>query len=240
MWTGYTDQLLHLHLNEVHLWYLNVEDHKNRLAVYEELLDNEEKEKAYRYKFDKDRNCSIIARGVLRTLLGSYSNELPERITFSFGPFGKPEVYNNSGIQFNISHSRDAIVLGFIKNDAIGVDVEFMDEKIDALQIAKHFFSNEERVALSAVSEDERVEAFYNCWTRKEAFIKALGDGLSFPLDQFVVSLTPALKAELLKTKWDQMEKEKWALHSFNPEKKYVSAFTVNGKVSDIKLWKYL
>lgn len=240
MWTTNSKQPLHLDCNEIHAWHLNIKDHLDRLETYKGLLDKEEKEKAHRFRFDKDYNCSIIARGVLRILLGDYLQRPPAKITFAYGASGKPEIDGDTTIKFNISHARDAIVFGFVHNDAIGVDIEFMDEKIDTMQIAKHFFSKEEIAALHAQPENKRVEAFYNCWTRKEAFIKAVGEGLSFPLDQFVVSLKPAIKAQLLETKWDQEEKKKWMLESFTPEKKYVSALALRGKVSDIQWRKYL
>lgn len=240
MWTTDSKQSLFLNLNEVHIWHLNVRDHLDRLGDYEALLDKEEKEKAYRFRFQKDHNCSIIARAVLRILLGGYLQLPPVEIAFTYGACGKPEIDPDNNIKFNISHASGAIVLGFVQNDRIGVDVEFIDEKIDAMQIAKHFFSKEEIAALYSERDDDIIEAFYNCWTRKEAFIKAVGDGLSFPLDQFVVSLKPGLKAQLLETKWDQAEEKEWMLQSFNPEKNYVSAFAVKGKVSDIKCRKYL
>lgn len=240
MWSKRTQQSLNLSLNEIHLWHVHIPEHIERLVMYEALLDEQEKHKADRFRFEKDRNCSIIARGVLRKLLGSYLEKEPEGVRFVYGDFGKPEVSNDEGIAFNISHARDAIVLGFVKNNWIGVDVEFLDQKIDPLNIAKHFFSDEEKRALEEVSKENRVEGFYNCWTRKEAFIKAVGDGLSFPLDQFVVSLKPKVKAALLCTKWDKNEKNKWTLQSSNPEQEYVSAFAVKGKVSETKFWRYI
>lgn len=239
MWVTKLKQQLYLDLNEVHIWHLNVRDHLDRLSDYEALLDKEEKKKAHRFRFDKDYNCSIIARGVLRTLLGSYLQLPPGEIAFTYGACGKPEIDADNSIKFNISHASGAIVLGFVQNYEIGVDVEFIDEKIDPMQISKYFFSEEEIAALYSEPDDKIIEAFYNCWTRKEAFIKAVGDGLSFPLDQFVVSLKPGLKAQLLETKWDQGEKNKWKLNSFNIGEQYAGAVMIKGNVTGLKLLEY-
>lgn len=239
MWVSFSNQSLFLAPNQVHVWSVNKPNHTDRLSNYWSILNEVERERASKYRFDNDRDCFVIARGVLRKLLGNYLNMSPEAINFKFGKYGKPFLIASNGIEFNVSHSGDTIVLGFIKDDIIGVDVEFTKRKIEINKIVEHFFSDEEIAALFSLDKSYHTQAFYNCWTRKEAFIKALGSGLSFPLDQFVVSLDSAKEALLLDTKWDAKEKKNWVLKSFEPAENYIGAVSVKGLVTDLKYWRY-
>ena len=239
MWISFSNQKLLLAPNQVDLWFVDINEHKDRLPHYLSVLNDVEKERASKYRFEKDKNCSIIARGVLRTLLGNYLEKNPKEIKFKLGEFGKPSLNEESNIEFNISHSGNVIVLAFVLNDKIGVDVEHTKRTIEVNSIAKQFFSKEEVTALFSLEESYQKQAFYNCWTRKEAFIKALGSGLSFPLNQFVVSLDSVYNAELIETKWDDKERENWVLKSFEPVKDYIGAFSVKGKVTDVQYWKF-
>lgn len=223
----------------LHIWSVRLSDHNNRLENYWEILSKEEIEKAKAFRFIKDRRCFIIARGVLRNLLGNYLQVDPLHIHFKYGAHGKPYVDHPSMLQFNISHSRNMLLLGFVKTASIGIDVEYTKREIDVKKIAQNFFSREEITSLRAVKEEGQLDAFYNCWTRKEAFIKALGSGLSFPLDQFVVSLDNPGDANLIETKWDSQEKEKWVLKAIQPEEDYVGAVSVKGKITDVRHFKY-
>ena len=239
MWTSFSDESLNLVPHQVHLWFVDKKNHKDRLTSYWSILNELEKEKATKYRFEKDRDCSIIARGVIRMLLGNYLKIHPKDVKLKLGEFGKPFLNELSDIQFNVSHSANAIVLTFVKKDKIGVDIEHTKRNIEVNTIAKQFFSKEEITALFSLDEKYQKQAFFNCWTRKEAFIKALGSGLSFPLDQFVVSLDTIKNAQLLATKWDDKEKEKWFLKSFEAVKDYIGALSVKGKITDVKYWKY-
>jgi len=239
MWTAFSNQQLSLQPDQVHVWSVCKSTHEDRLLMYWELLDATEKERALKFRFRKDRYCFIIARGVLRKLLSIYLDVTPVEIKFQFGRNGKPYVNHPSDIKFNISHSGDTILLGFVQRYSIGIDVEYTKRKVDVEKIAQLFFSEEEVSSLFALDQAYHTQAFYNCWTRKEAFIKAEGSGLSFPLDQFVVSLDSTKEATLIDTKWDKKEKEKWALNTIEPGKDYIGAVSVKGAVSDIQSWRY-
>jgi len=239
VWSKFSNQQLSLHPNQVHIWSVNISEHINKLPIYWEFLNDKEKAKAAQFKFDKDCNCFVVARGVLKKLLSIYLNLKPKEIEFQFADYGKPYINHPSKIQFNVSHSKDAILIGFVRNDSIGIDTEYTKRKIEVKEIARQFFSQEEYQSLMALNSEYQLQGFYNCWTRKEAFIKALGSGLSFPLNQFVVSLDSSTKAELKKTKWDSTEKEKWTLQSISQRENYIGAFAVKGKVSDVSSWKY-
>ena len=239
MWTNFSNQQLSLPSDHLHIWSVCKNAHEDRLATYWDLLDATEKSRALKYRFQKDRSCFIIARGVLRLLIGNYLESAPDQIEFQFGYNGKPFVLNNRALQFNISHSGDTILLGFIQEHTIGIDVEYTKRKVDVKKIAKLFFSEEEVISLFALDQTYHTQAFYNCWTRKEAFIKAMGSGLAFPLDQFVVSLDSTKEATLIDTKWDKKEKEKWMLHAIEPSKDYIGAVSVKGNVSGITSCRY-
>lgn len=239
MWTSFTSQSITLKPNQVHIWYVNKKNHLENLTTYWSCLNDAEREKASKFRFVKDFNCSVIARGVLRILLAKYLDKNPQEIKLDFGEFGKPILKEITGLEFNISHSSNAIVLAFTQNNKIGIDVEFTKREIEVETIAKQFFSKKEITTLAAVDYNYKQQGFYNCWTRKEAFIKALGDGLSFPLSEFSVSLDSKKEATLLETNWNKKEKEEWHLTSFEPNTNYIGALAVKGKVSSIKYWEY-
>lgn len=229
---------LYLHENEVHVWYIDIKEQLTSIDLYWNVLSADEKNKALAYKFEKDKNCAIIARGTLRELLGQYLKTKPSALNFKYSKYGKPRVINSDEIQFNLSHSGTTILIGFVKNHHIGIDVERIKE-IDYMAVGQHSFSKEELNNLLALDKAYHTQAFYNCWTRKEAFIKAVGSGLSFPLDQFVVSLDSAEKAYLLDTKWNTNEKLQWTLHSIIPDENYIGAFAIKGKVNLTFHYKY-
>lgn len=239
MWIPFSNQDLSLQPSELHVWSVRKSNHENRLQVYWDVLDNKERDRALTFRFLKDRHCFIIARGILRTLLGAYLKMAPGQVKFQFCKYGKPYINHFSQLRFNISHSGDMILLGFVKKHIIGIDIEYTKREVDVKNIAELFFSEEETTSLFALDEAYQMQAFYNCWTRKEAFIKAVGSGLSFPLDQFVVSLDTTKKATLIETKWDKKEKDKWILNTITPGKDYIGAVSVKGNISNIQSWRY-
>lgn len=238
MWTPFSYKPLILKPNEVHIWAINKKEHINKLPLYWDILNTSEKEKAAKFRFESDHNCAVISRGILKNILGNYLNKTPKNIEFKLGEYGKPTLKETSDIEFNISHSKDSIVMAFTQKNKIGIDVEYTKKDIEVKKIASHFFAEEEVTSLLALKESYHKQAFYNCWTRKEAFIKALGCGLSFPLDKFVVSLDCSKEAQLIATKWDKKEKEKWFLKAFEPDKDYIGAVSVKGKVTNMEFWR--
>lgn len=216
--------------NEAQLWYFKVDEFSKEVESYVNLLCSKEITRANSFKFAKDRMVYILARGLLRILSGRYLNEIPKNIKFDYGEYGKPDYSFQTPIKFNISHSGNMIVMAFMRNCDIGVDIEKIKDDFDAIAIAQHFFSPDEIRSLKALPEKEQTHGFYRCWTRKEAFIKAKGSGLSFPLTSFSVSLD-ADHARLLRTEWDAAEKKEWQLFSFEPAHGYLGALSVRGDV---------
>ncbi len=198
------------------------------------LLSEDKRERAAKFRFEKDRSHFIIARGTLRQILGQYLSENPASLTFNYSKNGKPFLPKNT-LQFNLSHAGGIALIALTKNYEIGIDIEVVNPKVEVEKIAQHFFAKGEIDRLMSLPEAQRHEAFFNCWTRKEAFIKATGDGLSFPLDQFEVTLKPNEKAELLATHFDEKEREKWSLFDIDIDEDFKAALAVQGRIEKIK-----
>ncbi|HFA51609.1 MAG TPA: 4'-phosphopantetheinyl transferase superfamily protein [Bacteroidetes bacterium] len=225
--------------SEAHLWRVGLDIPPSRQSSFWDILSDDEKQRANRFRFEKDKRRYIAGRAVLRNLLAQYLNKKPAEIHFRYGPQGKPFSENGLSLKFNLSNSAHLALIGFVLNDELGVDLEDAGREVETTLVAKHFFSKKETERLLALPAHQQQTAFYNCWTRKEAFIKAKGDGLSFPLDQFEVSLRPNEKAELLATYWDEKEKEKWSLFSVAPMDGFVGALAVEGKIKKVKYWDW-
>ncbi|WP_298500408.1 4'-phosphopantetheinyl transferase superfamily protein [uncultured Algibacter sp.] len=223
----------------VHLWVLNLNNSNKKITFLNNYLSENETLKASKFKFNKDKNCSIITRGALRLLSGKYLNLNPKNIKFKYGKYGKPDFDFETNLKFNVSHSGNMAVIGFVLNDDIGIDVEKIKTDFDVFDIVSNYFSSLEIESLKELPAIEQVKGFYRCWTRKESFIKAKAKGLSFPLDSFSVSLDSDEKVELLETKWDKNEKDLWKLFPFSPEEGYLGAVSVKGKVEEVRYFSF-
>ncbi len=222
-----TSSPLTLNSQEVHIWNVYIPQQLDRLDVYWHILSTDEQEKAQRFRFQKDKNCSIIARAILRELLAEYLEIDSKKIEFKYTEKGKPYLTLPKNIYFNISHSKDCIALAFSKTPILGVDIEYTEHPIEVLSVASSFFSETENQILKNLPLEQHQKAFYTCWTRKEAFIKATGDGLSFPLKEFSVSFQKNTYPQLLETLWDINEKKRWTLEAFIPFKNYIGAIAI-------------
>lgn len=217
-----------------HFYTIRLEQFVKSLTDYESLLSSEEKERASRFRFMKDRKCYVVCRASLRYILGYHLKENPSRIRFRYSSHGKPElVATDKAVYFNISHSHQVGMIGINMKTPIGIDVELIQYDDDLAEIAQKFFSRAEVAVFKSLSEEERPQGFFNCWTRKEAFIKAVGHGLSFPLDQFEVSLKPQDDAHLKATHFDPDERQYWHLRTLTTPVGYAAAFAVRQKISD-------
>ncbi len=226
-------------LSEVaHVWYGSFSRNESNLPAFEQVLSEDEIEKASNFKFKKDRDSFIISRGILRELLGGYLAMSPIELKFEYTSYGKPYLPNQL-LYFNVSHSGDMAAFAFTLNCEIGVDIERIKKDFDVLELARNFFSNNEIVSLERQPKEKLSRAFFRCWTRKESFIKAKGSGLSFPLNQFTVSFDKDHHATLLETNWDSSEKLNWSLFSFVPNEEYILAVALNKKIKTVEyfLW---
>jgi 4'-phosphopantetheinyl transferase len=208
-----------------HLWSIALDraDHEvERLAA---LLGPDERARAERFVFPRDRRRFVVARAALRTILGRYLDHPPGRVAFTYGPRGKPSVAG--GPEFNLAHSHE-LALCAVARRAVGVDLEWRRPIEHLEEVAQTAFSPNERMALLALPAAERPDGFLRCWTRKEAYVKARGDGLHLPLDGFDVSLDPD-DARLLASRLDPAEPTRWSLVSLEPAAGYVGALAIAG-----------
>jgi 4'-phosphopantetheinyl transferase len=169
-------------------------------------LSHDENERASRYRFAQDRRRYMLVRAALRHQLGAYLDTTPAKIKFTYNDAGKPQFTRDRDdcrLNFNVSHSRNLALIAVSRGCRVGVDVEYMKSDLEFEALARHSFSEYERRALQALKGDDQVAAFYRCWTRKEAYIKAIGDGISYGLDRFDVSLDSAETRVVADRKFD-------------------------------------
>jgi 4'-phosphopantetheinyl transferase len=214
---------------EVHVWHVALEQPPECLRTLERLLAAEERRRADRFVFEKDRHHFIVGRGVLRLLLGGYRDTDPARVPFTYGFNGKPALADGSTLRFNLSHSGGLAAYAFTHGRELGIDVEQLRPLPDAEGIAERFFSRTEREALRALPGELKCHGFFNCWTRKEAYLKACGSGLARPLDEFDVTLRPGEPARLLHVVGQPDEVTRWSLCELTPPPGYVAALMVEG-----------
>lgn len=228
--------------DDVHLWRVSLRIASNQVQQFQGLLASDEMSRMKRFRFSSDRDCYIIVRGILRVLLGIYLQIPPRQIKFHYSERGKPILaagQANLFLNFNVSHSHEQALLAFTYNRAIGVDLEYIRPDIVREHVAERFFSPQETNTLRMLPDSLQPVAFFNCWTRKEAFIKATGEGLSRPLDQFSVSLIPGEPARLLNIQPESSESFAWLLQELDVGSKYAAALAVQHPVNQIFCWEY-
>lgn len=218
-----------LHANEVHVWALR--DCPVDIAEYTSLLSREELDRASRFRFPHLFDRFAADHGRLRLLLAAYLETSPRAISFAENSHGKPRLQEPScRLRFNMSHTEGLTMVALCLDAELGVDVEAVRPVENRELIASMHFSQQENEALQAEPEAERTAAFFRCWTRKEAFIKANGAGLSIPLDTFAVTVSAAEKAALLYCVWDARESSRWSLTHLEPAPGYIGALAIEGR----------
>ncbi len=227
---------------DIHVWRADLVNHRRHNAFFSMLLDEGEQSRAQRYMREHDRSRFVTAHGILRILLGRYLAIEPRSIAFMSGPYGKPALVpglSSLALRFNISHSHDVALFAFANGREVGVDIEHKRPLGDMEQIARRFFSPQETASLLSLPSDARPRAFYACWSRKEAFIKATGHGLSLSLASFDVSLLPDEPVALLATRDDACATAPWTLHALPEVPGYAAALAVEGNVEVLECWHY-
>jgi 4'-phosphopantetheinyl transferase len=228
---------LELEDREIHVWRADLDYEKMELYQFEETLAPAEKARANRFVFQQDRNRYVVARGALRELLGRYLRCSPADVQFDYNSKGKPSLRaesNKPSVQFNISHSHGLALLAFALGRNLGIDVEFVRPEFPADEIAELYFSEQEVTELRALPPGMRAEGFYLCWTRKEAYIKARGEGLHIPLQSFNVSLTPGQPERL-----ESADSCRWSIRSLYPDPLYAGALVAEGQDLCLRQWAW-
>lgn len=218
----------------LHVWRIDVRQRDDVMRALRRLLARDEEERAARFRFDRDRHSFECTRAALRTLAGSYLGIAPQDVRFGYGQKGKPEV---SGLSFNVSHAGDVAVAAFAPARRVGVDVEEMRPDVELRALATRFFSARENAALERLDGDALVRGFYSCWTRKEAFVKALGEGLSFELGRVEVSVEGP--ARVVSVDGDTDAGERWSMSELAPRAGYAGAVVVEGPAADVSLYAW-
>ena len=203
-----------------------------------ELLDGDERARASRFVFERDRRRFINAHAWLRVAIGRCTGLAPESVRFVFGPRGKPALAGEEiDLRFNMSHAGERALIALTRARDVGVDIE-EEREIEVFELARRFFSASESNALQGIPASERVPAFFRCWTRKEAFIKALGDGLAFPLDGFAVSLGDFESPQLLRACPAAPDAlQQWRITSVPAEPGYAAAVAAGAGGWRVTLW---
>lgn len=231
-------QRLELGIHQVDIWRARLELSLQELNRLHQTLSEEEKERAERFHFPADRDRYITAHGSLRDVLGRYLGCAPEELTFSENPYGKPAL-NDHRLEFNLSHSGDFVLLAVTRERKVGIDVERIRLESSSSAIARRYFSRAEVAGLESLPLKQREKAFFTCWTRKEAYIKAQGMGLSLPLESFDVSLLPDEPAILRATRPETGEASRWTLFDLKVAPCYAAAAAVEGTDLELRRWDW-
>jgi 4'-phosphopantetheinyl transferase len=233
---------LALNREDVHVWRARLNQPASTVKFFRSILSPDELRRADSFYFQKDRAGFIVARAVLRTIISRYLGVSPIAVRFCYGRHGKPALAEESGekgLRFNISHSHELALYVVACDREVGIDLEYIRRDFASQEIARHFFSPREVSTLCALPASVQTEAFFNCWTRKEAYIKATGQGLALPLHQFDVSLSPGEPAALLGSREHPQESSRWTLLELAPGEGYVAALAVEGHDWRINRWQF-
>lgn len=233
-------KMLTLPSNSVHVWRASLEVSVSHLQALKDTLAADECARAERFYFQEHRERFIAGRGLLRNILSRYLDREPGQLRFCYNSYGKPALIEETGVEglrFNLSHSHDMALYAVTRGREIGVDIERFRPDVEAEKLAERFFSPREATVLRTLPERLRTEGFFNCWTRKEAYIKAEGEGMAIPLSSFDVSLTPGEPAALLRSQKDPQEASRWSMQALDPEPGYAAALAVKGHDWELKCW---
>jgi 4'-phosphopantetheinyl transferase len=226
-----------LQASSIHIWQFPLTS-KFVLDAFTDVLSPDERTRALRFHFERDRRRFTIARATVRSILGAYVGSRNRDIVFDYAHYGKPSLADAaSGIRFSVSHSDELAMLAVARDQEVGVDLELIRADVETDKLAERFFSPHERESIRALPDGDRVPAFFHCWTCKEAFLKAQGLGLSRSLDSFDVEVHPQLPARLLEIRPNPQEAAHWFLYDIPVESAYRAAVAVDGPISAMKIF---
>ena len=228
--------------DEVHVWAVSLDIASGALETLAATLSPDEKERAGKFKFEKHRNRFIAGRGVLREILGEYLQTEPASLPFSCSPNGKPTLaaeFTDMRIHFNLAHSEDLALVAVTRIGAIGVDVECTRPIKEMDELVARFFSAHETELFGKVRPDEKPAAFFNLWTRKEALLKATGEGITRSLSLVEVGFLPGEPACLLAIAGDASKASQWTLRELSPGPGFIGAFAINAQDVNVRCGRW-
>jgi len=220
-----------LQTDDVHVWLLPLNDYVAHFDWFLQCLAPEELEKVWHYYFQKDREHFAATRAMSKAILGGYLNVTAKEVQFLYNAFGKPYLADPGpmDLRFNLSHSNDLALLAVARGRDVGIDLEYRRHEVANQSIAKQFFSPAEVESLAKLPKNMQLEAFFKYWTCKEAYIKAIGIGLSFPLDKFTISLNLSGEPKLSEVAGNNEETNRWVLWDVSPNSQYSAAVVAGG-----------
>ena len=224
--------------SEVHVWCVDLDAAGADGGAEAAGLSADERTRAARFHFARDRARFLRRRAALRHLLAGYAGREPHALVFAQGAHGKPAL-PGTGLEFNLSHSGGCAVLAVTRGRRVGVDVERIEAERATLAVARRFFAPTEAAAVAAAAPAERAVTFFRCWTRKEAYVKARGEGLSLPLDRFEVPLEPNATDALTVARDDHAEARRWSLRELVPAPQHLGALVVEGQGWTLRAWTW-
>jgi 4'-phosphopantetheinyl transferase len=227
---------------EIHVWRAALDLPLAQVETLRQCLTEDELDRAQRYRFETDRRHFVVARGLLRTLLGLYLGIHPSAVRLCYGPAGKPALIAEPGeqdLRFNVSHSHGVALYAVAPAGEVGVDLERIRPELAAGRMAERLFSPREVAAIRALPSEQQTAGFFACWTRKEAYIKAVGAGLSLPFKDFDVSVAPAGPASLLAVRHDPGAAARWSMWNLSPGDGYAAALAGAGSGWQLRCWRW-
>ena len=238
----YPSQIPILRGDRVHVWRANLDLPTEQIERLSQILSSDEIARAQKFRFPRHRRRFIAARAILRQLLGNYLQISPSKVVFDYSDRGKPFLAGSLGasrLQFNVSHSQEYALLGFTLKHLIGVDIEYLRPMPDAEKIAQRFFTTTELSLIQNATAKHQL--FFQLWTAKEAYLKAVGTGLSGMLDNVEVTLDPTQVLRFLTLEQDRTAAANWSLFCCTPATNYLAAIAVETPLSSqqIDLWHW-
>jgi 4'-phosphopantetheinyl transferase len=227
---------LHLEAREIHVWSVPIDIGGDEMPRLMALLSSAEQERARRYVFESVQRRFVAARAALRLLVGRYLDLPAVMVSFAYGPSGKPHLIGPYATQlhFNLSHSHRLAQFAFCADEELGIDLEWLHEIRSADQIVRRMFGPEEVEDWFSLPAEQRRRGFFDCWTRKEAFVKALGRGLEVPLDTFRVAFRPGERPAV---RWRKdRQREQWSMFDVSPADDYAAALAIRGRDWRVRL----
>lgn len=212
--------------DDLHIWRVDLAHLVNAEPQLRRILSEDESQRADKYHFEKDRTSFVIRRGMLRRLLGAYVDIEPADLRFAYNKFDKPELQIDASVSFNTSSARDVCLLAFTLDAGIGIDIEYIDTEFPKMEIAERYFSANEVKALRAFDLKLQTDAFFDCWTKKEAYVKAVGEGMSRPLPHFDISVETPGSFAVTASGGNLKE---WSFESFIPEENFIASIAYAG-----------
>lgn len=227
---------------EAHVWCVELDRPASRIDEVFRFLSEDEQRRANEFRFEEKRRHFIVGRATLRQLIGECLKANPVALEFSYTQRGKPELagLHTEKLHFNLSHSGNLALIALTRICPLGVDLEQVRAVRYDAEIARRFFTAPESASLESLPEDEQTGAFFNLWTRKEAWLKATGVGISESLGRVEISFLPGEPACVVNVVDKPEEAKKWTLVELKPAKGFVGALAIRARGLNVRCWQWV